>query len=245
LKILLGGFASYRREFLRTYVKVGDGKYLPLTEQSHSVKLFSLLNAIAMMRQAWMNWVAPILANRAVLVGRLEKVLARLSPLASLYSRPYLRVVEQEIRLASIGRADIVVNIGCGAVPFTAIHLARLTGARVIAMDRDNEAVECARRYLKASGLQETIEVVCGDGEQAAECEGARVWVVALQAAPKEGILKHFLNNAPRGTRAVFREPRTEFSNQYDQLPCSARPQSVINYNMITFNRSVLFTREA
>lgn len=185
------------------------------------------------------------MTDLTMLIGRLEKVITRLSPLASLYSRPYFGVVEQEIRLAAIGDKDIVVNIGCGAVPFTAIYLARLTGARVIALDRDREAVECAQRHIKANGLAEMIEVVWGDGVQASECDSATVWLVALQAAPKEAILKHFLKNAPRGARIMFREPRPSFNSRYDHLPPSARPQSVTNHKMVTFNRSVLFIQEA
>jgi protein-L-isoaspartate O-methyltransferase len=175
----------------------------------------------------------------------LEKVLTRLPSLAFLYSRPYLGVVEREIRLAAIADRDVVVNIGCGAVPFTAIYLARLTGARVIALDRDREAAEYARKYIKASGLAEIIEVVWGDGAQASPCEGATVWVVALQAAPKKAILEHFQKCAPQGARIMFREPRPVFVNRYDQLPSSARPQSMTSHNMVTFNRTVLFTQEA
>jgi threonine dehydrogenase-like Zn-dependent dehydrogenase len=192
-----------------------------------------------------MNWAAQILADNRVLIGRLEKVLTRLSPLAFLYSRPYREVVEREIRLAAIGSGDVVVNIGCGAVPFTAIYLARLTGARVIALDRDRKAAECARKYIKASGLAEIVGVVWGDGAQASQCESATVRIVALQAAPKKAILEHFLKSAPRGARIMFREPRPEFANWYDQLPRSARPQSMTSHNMVTFNRTVLFTQEA
>ncbi len=192
-----------------------------------------------------MNWVTQILVKKVALIGRLEKVIARLPLLASFYSRPYFRVVEQEIGLAAIGNRDLVVNIGCGAVPFTAIYLARLTGARVIALDRDREAAECARRYIRASGLADMIRVEWGDGARASKCESATVWIVALQAAPKKAILKHFLESSPQGARIMFREPRPEFASRYDQLPPSARPQSMTNHSMVTFNRTVLFTQEA
>ncbi|MCL0050810.1 methyltransferase [Dehalococcoidia bacterium] len=190
-----------------------------------------------------MNRIAQIMDDKAVLNGRLEKALTRLPPLASLYSRLYLGVVEREVKLAAIGDGDVVANIGCGAVPFTAIYLARLTGAKVIALDKDKKAAECARNYVEAGGLADTIRVVWGDGVQASECESATAWIVALQAAPKNAILKHFLKSAPQGARIVFREPRPVFAGQYDQLPCSARPQSVTNHNMVAFNRSVLFTQ--
>ncbi|MCI2426171.1 methyltransferase [Candidatus Acetothermia bacterium] len=191
-----------------------------------------------------MNWVEKIWTDN-ILIRQLEKVLSRLPPLAFLYCRPYIRIVKQEIRLASITDRDVVVNIGCGALPFTAIYLARLTGTRVIALDRDREATECARRYIRASGLAEIIEVVWGDGTQASQCKDATVWIVALQAAPKRDILEHFLKSAPKGARIMFREPRPKFANQYDQLPRSAQPQSVASHNMVTFDRTVLFTQKA
>ncbi|MCL0065678.1 protein-L-isoaspartate carboxylmethyltransferase [Dehalococcoidia bacterium] len=181
--------------------------------------------------------------HKTVFIGQLENALTRLPPLASLYSRPYLGVVEREVKLAAIGDGDVVVNIGCGGVPFTATYLARLTGAKVIALDRDRKAAECALRYVKASGLADIIRVAWGDGAQASECGSATVWIVALQAAPKKAILKHFQKSAPRGARIIFREPRPAFANRYDQLPRSARPQFAINHKMVTFNRSVLFTQ--
>ncbi|MEN4006326.1 MAG: hypothetical protein PQ964_03070 [Methanobacteriaceae archaeon] len=175
-------------------------------------------------------------------IGQLEKVLVRLPSLASLYSRPYLGVVKREIRLSSIGGGDVVLNIGCGAIPFTAIYLARLTGASVIAMDRDREAFKCARKYIKSSGLAENIEVIWGDGVRASQCKSATVWIVALQAVPKKAILEHFQKCAPQGARIMFREPK--FAKGYDRLPPSARPQSMISHNMVTLNRTVLFTQE-
>lgn len=181
--------------------------------------------------------------DQAVIFGRVEKVLTRLPLLSFFYSRPYRGVVEREVKLAAIGDGDVVVNIGCGSVPFTAIYLARLTGAKIVALDKEKEAVECARRYIKARGLADIIRVVWGDGAQISECGSATAWVVALQAAPKNAILQHFLKSAPQGARIVFREPRPAFAGQYDQLPCSARPQSETNHNMVTFNRSVLFTQ--
>ena len=98
--------------------------------------------------------------DQAVIFGRVEKVLTRLPLLSFFYSRPYRGVVEREVKLAAIGDGDVVVNIGCGSVPFTAIYLARLTGAKIVALDKEKEAVECARRYIKARGLADIIRVV-------------------------------------------------------------------------------------
>jgi len=181
--------------------------------------------------------------DRAKIFALLEKALTRLRPLASLYSRPYMGVVEREVKLADIGGSDVIVNIGCGAIPFTAIYLARLTGAEIIALDKDKKATECARRYIKDRGLDDIIRVVWGEGAQSVECLRATAWMVALQAVPKNAILNHFFERAPQGARIMFREPRSAFASRYDQLTVSTRPQSVTNHNMIAFNRSVLFVQ--
>ncbi len=152
------------------------------------------------------------------LVREGEKILSKMPFWARLYSRPYQQTVQTEITLAQIDSEDVVLNIGCGAVPFTAIYLAELTGAKVWAVDKDGKAVEQARFYCEKIGLDKQIRFIEGDGSKSIPVNFT-VAVVALQAEPKTLILDNLLGKANPGTRLIFRQPDKLFKSYYDCLP--------------------------
>ncbi|MCK8825269.1 nicotianamine synthase family protein [Fuchsiella alkaliacetigena] len=175
-------------------------------------------------------------------IAKLEKVCNNSPLLFNLYSWPYKRIVQNEIDLAEIGATDRVLNIGCGAMPFTAVHVARLTGAKVWALDKDPEVIARARNCLARLGLEKQVKVFEGDGKEPFDKDFTAA-LVALQAEPKEKILKNLLARAQRGANLVFREPRGFFAEQYDQLPSTYQPCDLVKQPMITFDRSVLFKK--
>lgn len=176
------------------------------------------------------------------LIGTLEKWCSINSYSARLYSLPYRKTVQREIDLAGITSSDRVLNIGCGAVPFTAVYLSLLSGAEVCALDLDREAVERARAYLKKKELPGRIQVVEGDGALYTS-HGFTAVVVALQAEPKEDILNNLFSWSPPGSRFVFRQPSPLYENHYDSLPAGYKPLDQVQQNMKTFDRSLLFVK--
>ncbi len=173
-----------------------------------------------------------------------EKKISSLSLLVHLYSLPYRSVVEKEIDLAGILEGQTVLNIGCGAVPFTAIYLAELAKARVFALDCDAEAVVKARRVVDKVGLRDRITVIHGDGARDAEID-FEIALVALQARPKKEIFEKLFKDAPSGGRLVFRQVSSRFAGHYDSLAVDERPVAETRQGMKTFDRSVLFVKRA
>ncbi len=174
-------------------------------------------------------------------VSLLEKACSRCRLLVRLYSRPYVRVVENEIDLARITPTDRVLNIGCGAIPFTAMLIARLTGARVVAVDRDPQAARLAEACVRKAGLASLIRIVVCDGARPAWApHGFDVAVVALQAEPKAGILSSLLDSGRGRSRVVARVPRDPFLDQYDPLPPGCPIEARAAQNMKTFECSAL-----
>lgn len=177
-------------------------------------------------------------------VSTWEKCISSRPFIVDLYSRPYRQVVEKEAALAGITSRDRVLNIGCGAAPFTAVHLAILTGAQVWAMDLDPRAVQKARLYLQKIGLGDKVKVFRGNGAEIIPGKFDAA-IVALQALPKEGILRNLLSAACPGGRLVFRLPSPSFSKHYDSLPPDIKPEAAVRQNMQTFDRSLLFVKSS
>lgn len=175
-------------------------------------------------------------------VASWEKKCNNIPALFNLYARPYKGIVKKELQLAGIDESDYVLNIGCGAMPFTAVYIAKLSGAKVCAIDYDQQAVNRARNCIKKLGLAGQIEVKVGDGTSYS-AEDFTAGLVALQAEPKGEILANLLATANQGNRFVFRRARKMFSQQYDFLPERYKPEATVRQWMLTFNRSALFVK--
>lgn len=174
------------------------------------------------------------------IVAAMEKRVAAVPLLVSIYSRIYNDVINKEIALAGIGPLDRVLNVGCGGIPFTAIQVARLTGAGVLAIDRDEKAVEAASCCIKALKLENLVEVKKADGTEPLSYP-FNVALVALQAEPKRKLIDNLMAEGKPSARLVFRSPREELSHQYDLLPREPLPVGEVTQNQVTFNKSVLY----
>ena len=177
------------------------------------------------------------------LIASWEKKCNKIPFLFNLYARPYKSILKKEIALANISEDDHILNVGCGAMPFTAIYLAKYTGAQVWAIDRDQEVIKRAKYSIKNMGLEEKIQVLNADGIDFKK-KKFTVAVVALQAEPKDEILENILSVSKPGTRFVFRLARDCFSSQYDFLSKEYLPDATVKQRMITFNKSVMFLKK-
>lgn len=155
------------------------------------------------------------------------------------YAKPYAEIVRKELELAAAQSGDTLLNIGCGAIPFTAIHAVRQRNMNVIAVEADPTTAEDARRCIRSMGLETHIEVVTGRGEYLREVS----WncaIVALQAEPKMQILHTLLEEGQDTSCIIFRLASPAFSDHYDTLDLSGLNYSQVAQDMKTFDRSVL-----
>ncbi|MDF0589767.1 methyltransferase domain-containing protein [Candidatus Methanocrinis natronophilus] len=173
-----------------------------------------------------------------------EKIASRSTVLSEMYAFPYREVVAREISLANIRSGERVLNVGCGAVPFTAIHIARLTQARVLALDRDPDVVRSARACIRRMNLEDRIEVELGDASENVP-EDFDAAIVALQAEPKYEIFKKLQERCGSRTPLIFRAPSPSFKDRYDSLPDTLLHDAAIRQSMATFDRSLLYQAAA
>ena len=184
-----------------------------------------------------MSWIPPV-------IRAWEKISSSSKILTWLYAKPYRKVLENEIRLGKISHNDTVLNIGCGAVPFTALFLATLTGARVYAMDIDHNAVLLAQKCVKKAGLDHRITVLAGNGADYFD-KPFTAAIVALQASPKNKIMSVMQESAQPGTKIIFRLPSHPFKDHYDMLTIDEPATAITIQPMRTFDRSALYYKAA
>ncbi len=176
----------------------------------------------------------------ARMTARWEKIASSSATLAELYCLPYREVVRREIVLAGIRPGQTVLCVGCGAVPFTAVHLSRLGLVKVEALDCDPSAAAAARDCVQRLGLDTEIRIWHADAAEVipADFDAA---IVALQAEPKGEILEMLLAAGASEAGIVFRSASASFGGQYDELPSRYRPHGWTRQNMRTFDRSILY----
>lgn len=176
-------------------------------------------------------------------VARLERRWAGSRAFFFCYALPYRGVIRREAKLARISPSDRVLVVGCGALPFTAVLITRMTGAEIVAVDYDPPAVVEARRVIERLGLEHRITVIEADAAQD-PLPAADVALVALQAAPKDSIRRNLERSLPasRG-RSLYRLPRRGLEGEYGTLSEEPAGIGMVRHRVPTFDRSVLIER--
>ncbi len=161
--------------------------------------------------------------------------------LFKLYMLPYTRVVRREMDLGDICKDDVVLNVGCGSMPFTAALITDLTGAKVVAVDVDGEAVKTARHTISMLGLDDRVEILHADG---AGPIGRRFnkAVLALHVEPKDIVVSRLLDD-PYVKAVVIRMPRGALMASYGGDRVLSPFAKQVGHLMPTFDRSLLFTQ--
>ncbi|ELY71359.1 hypothetical protein [Natronobacterium gregoryi] len=180
------------------------------------------------------------------LFATLEKSCVSLPVVFDVYVWLYRSVVANEIDLGDVGPTDGVLNVGCGALPFTAALLAREAGVSVYALDQDESVQSRARHHLARAAVADRVEVVAGEGTAVdatttiplAEVDVA---VVAAQAEPKAEIVTTLRELEDGPDRIVVRQPRSPFESEYGRLPDAFDPDGTTSQPTVTFGRSLLF----
>ncbi|MCC3144370.1 hypothetical protein LJ207_03430 [Halanaerobium sp. Z-7514] len=181
------------------------------------------------------------------IIQQIEKKAQANDLLFKIYARPYKKTVAKEIKLGNINSEDVVLNIGCGALPFTAYYIHKLSGAKVIAVDYDKNAILQAQKLMsKLKITEEQIEFLHLAADRALEkCNYSKV-LAALQTEGKNDIYKKIkLIKDKKIKKLLIREPRKKFYDAYDKLEL---PRGAVfskaKQNFLTFDRTLCFDFE-
>lgn len=147
----------------------------------------------------------------------IESTLSPFPYMVAWQQRYYRNCVAEEIHLGHINATDRVLCIGAGPLPCTAIEIANRCGARIVAIDCDAAAVECAQHTIAQLGLQAIIEMEQADGRDY-DAGGFDVVHIARQAVPQADILARVWATARLGARIILRRPHLWLRPLYEGL---------------------------
>ena len=143
--------------------------------------------------------------------------------LGKLYEEIIGKEYKKENEMFDISGAKNILHIGCGAYPITAVILAKVTDAKIVAIDRDSVAVNLARKIINKNDLHNKITIKKGSGIEYPMGEFDTI-IVSSCSVPKIEILEHVFKTAKPKSKIIVREmeKRTksivDFINSYDNI---------------------------
>ncbi|KAA0010163.1 MAG: class I SAM-dependent methyltransferase [Thermoplasmata archaeon] len=133
----------------------------------------------------------------------LEKYLSSL-PFRHAYIKFFEKATLEEFKMVGISIDDNVLHVGCGALPNTLITLAKHIKASYVGIDRDEEAVETAKKIVEEYGL-ENVEVERGDALDY-PIKDFDVIIISFGVEPKEKVFERIREEGKEGVKIVYRK---------------------------------------
>ena len=150
-------------------------------------------------------------------IKELEWLFSQNKKLFLLYGRLfYGKVLQKELAGKNLPRGARILHIGCGALPYTAYHLA-LQGYSIDAVDSDRYAIAQAQHLIHALGLESKIRLINQNGMHTSSKDYDAIWI-SLHVTDKTKVLNNAVKQARPGTWIIYREPRAWLSLIYTNI---------------------------
>ncbi|MEN4006327.1 MAG: flippase-like domain-containing protein [Methanobacteriaceae archaeon] len=128
----------------------------------------------------------------------------------------YHRLVERELKSASLKPGAAVLHIGCGHLPMTALYLAEM-GFQVVAIDYDPAAVRSARQIVRSRLLDKRITILEAEGSKIDCSPYDAVWV-SLVVSDKQRVVAQALQTLRHGASVLYRNYQGPLTLLYPRL---------------------------
>ncbi|OON99549.1 MAG: hypothetical protein ATN35_12060 [Epulopiscium sp. Nele67-Bin004] len=144
----------------------------------------------------------------------LECGMAKNNAMQNIMLAYYRPIVQKEVRLSGAKPSHIVLCVGGGHFPATAILFHQLSGAKVVVVDNDKKAIVSARQVVKSLGLEGKVIVKYVDGGDVSG-EKFNIVHIAMQISPKEQVFNHMYSTIKAKSRVVVRVPKACLEKGY------------------------------
>jgi len=93
-----------------------------------------------------------------------EKFAIKFNIISLNYLDLYAELVQKEIKMAKITSNDSILVIGCGTLPSTSLLIYEKTNAKIVAIDKDKNAIRGAKSFLSNIKINDKIILKNADG---------------------------------------------------------------------------------
>jgi precorrin-6B methylase 2 len=133
-----------------------------------------------------------------------EKILIHFPSLIQFYIMYYDDIIDHEIRIANISNQSRILHVGCGSIPASSILLAQKTDGFVLGIDKDQHAVDHARRCVAEMGLSKQVDIKRNEalGDDLSLFD---VILISQGIVPKEPVLQAISTRISNGQVIILR----------------------------------------
>ncbi len=195
-------------------------------------KLCSVLQDI-IFRKTAKTWNANMfkkIMNIAFII--FEKIAVHFDILTEIYIDAYEEVITAELSMINIQDSDKVIIIGSGAIPVTAILIARKTKAQITTIDIDPEAVARATLLIHRLGLQKQVNVMLADGFSYPVQSFSSIFIL-YGVSEQEGLLKT-LSQHIEDTKIIVRTTMNNLKTVLDNINTTNHSLEIKNQTYTT-----------
>jgi len=125
--------------------------------------------------------------------------------LADKYNKSIGNEYKKECKLLNISKGDKILHIGCGSYPLTEMTLANLFDINIVGIDKNERAVQRARKVIIKEKLQKKISINKGNGANY-PVGSFDLIIVSGCALPKNAILTHIFKKAKKNCNIIIRD---------------------------------------
>lgn len=121
------------------------------------------------------------------------------------YQKKIREKYDLENKMIKLKDLDIILHIGCGFFPYSALVLLDKNHKSITAIDRNKKIIHSAKKYLQKLQLDEKINLDISDGKSY-EFNPFSVIIVSCCVDSTLEIIENIINHAKPNTRIVIRE---------------------------------------
>ena len=88
----------------------------------------------------------------------------KLTKVATIYDKLIIKEYIQEIERFEISKSKKILHVGCGSYPITLFTLSNMNSGEIVGIDKSNNAIKRATRFISDKNLDECISIKYGDG---------------------------------------------------------------------------------
>lgn len=135
--------------------------------------------------------------------------------------------------MAEISESDKILQIGCGAIPYSLAILSKETHAEITGIDNQGRSILCAKKFLRHYN---NIHVEQQDGETY-DVSRYDVVLISYGVDNIDAVLTNVLKNLKSSAKIIFRKPVTESSDYIDSI---IKKHSVKKIRLLLTQESIL-----
>ena len=143
-----------------------------------------------------------------------ENIFTNISFFSFLYMKIHEPSVKEEIAMANVKPSEKVLQIGCGAIPYSLLIFSRETHAQVTGIDNQPRSIAKAKKYI---GENKDIHIEQATGETY-DVATFDVILISYGVGDIETVLRNTLQHLKSNGRIILRKPITETTEYIDSV---------------------------